>query len=339
MDEKAQLSVLGGTQVLISNIKKSYGNKAVLKDINLQIADKEFLVVLGSSGSGKSTLLKIIAGIEQADGGEIVLDGTRIDLIDMQRRNVGYLFQEPLLFPHMNVRQNITYSLVMNKKNKKEIEEKYCYYTKLLQIEELGDRMPSELSGGQKQRVSLARAIINSPKMLLMDEPFSSLDYNLRVQLGEMLLKLKKQLDLTIVFVTHDISESLLLGDRIAFLHDGSLLEIKTPQEMYYNPTFEETAKFMGDYNTIVGTVCDNVFESKYGLIPAEFLPEVADKIFVRPNKIRLSHSFNGDYIVDRIISRGKEIRITIKNEPLIIDTYFLNNLKEGDKVDLKFEA
>ncbi len=325
--------------MVIRNIKKGYNNKPVLKDISLQIKDKEFLVVLGSSGSGKSTLLKIIAGIEQPDGGEIELGGIRIDTLPMQKRNIGYLFQEPLLFPHMTVRQNITYSLVMVKKNKAEIEKKYNYYTKLLQIEELGDRMPSEISGGQKQRVSIARAIINSPRMLLMDEPFSSLDYNLRVQLGEMLLKLKKELELTIVFVTHDIGESLFLGDRIAFLHDGNLLEVKAPQEMYYSPTFEETARFMGDYNTIEGSMADNVFESKYGIIPAEYLPPAADKIFVRPNKIRVSHSFNGRYMVDRIVSRGKEIRITIKNEPIIIDTYFLSNLKEGDKVDLFFES
>ncbi len=309
----------------------------MLTDINLEVVDKEFLVILGSSGSGKSTLLKIIAGIETTDSGTIESAGQRIDTIPLQKRRIGYLYQEPLLFPHMNVRQNIVYSLVMAKKGRKEIEEKYNSYVKLLQLEGLSKRMPGELSGGQRQRVSIARAIINSPQILLMDEPFSSLDHNLRIQLGEMLKRLKHQLGLTVVFVTHDIDESLLLADRIAFLHDGKLLEVKPPQQLYYNPSYEETAGFMGEYNTIDVEWRDGAFFSRYGIISAEGSTDDTTRLFVRPNRIQLIKNEDAMYTVDEVMSRGKVTRITLTNEPLIVDSYLKTELKRGDRVDVVF--
>ncbi len=324
--------------MIINNLQKSYQDKVVLENINLTINDGEFLVILGSSGSGKSTLLKIIAGIEQGDSGTISHNGVRIDEMPMQKRDIGYIFQEPLLFPHMTVKQNVGYSLVMAKKSKAEIEAKCSEYLKLLQIEELSERMPNELSGGQKQRVSIARAIINSPKMLLMDEPFSSLDYNLRIQMGLMLQKLKKQLGLTIVFVTHDISESMLLGDRIAFLNEGNLIEENTPQAMYYNPVYEETAKFMGEYNTIEGVRVEGKIKTKYGFFCMSDKNADKTKFFVRPNKVRLFPSLNGSHEVESVISKGKETRITLKNDELVIDTYFSDKLKAGDRVELEIE-
>ncbi len=321
------------------NIKKSYNSKKVLENVTLDIEEREFLVILGNSGSGKSTLLKIIAGIENADAGEIFQNGEKINELPIQKRDIGYIFQEPLLFPHMTVKQNIAYSLLMAKKSKAEIEQKCKEYMQLLQIGDLGDRMPHEISGGQKQRVSIARAIINSPKMLLMDEPFSSLDMNLRMQMGEMMQNLKKKLGLTIIFVTHDISESMLLGDRIAFLNEGKLIEVNSPQEMYYSPIFEETAKFMGEYNVIYGEKVRNKLETKYGVFDVS--KEILDrkKMFVRPNKIQLLPHENGQFTIDKIILSGKETRITLKDEPLIIDTYFSENLKTGDRVNLHFEV
>ncbi len=324
--------------MILDKIQKSYNTEQVLKDVDLTIIEKEFLVILGNSGSGKSTLLKIIAGIEHADGGIIKQNEKEIQNIPIGKRDIGYIFQEPLLFPHMTVKQNVTYSLIMAKYKKNDIETKYKTYMQLLQIEELGEKMPNQLSGGQKQRVAIARAIINSPKILLMDEPFSSLDYNLRKQLGEMLLKLKAQLNLTIVFVTHDIEEAMLLGDRIAFLHKGKLLEINTPQKMYYHPTFEETAKFMGEYNIIYGEQKNDVFHTKYGNFKNFAFEKTAKKLFVRPNKINLIPMENGNFEIEKITYKGKEIRIKVKNETLLIDVYILNTLKIGDKVELKIE-
>ncbi len=324
--------------MILTNIQKSFNTEHVLKSLNLTIIDNEFLDILGNSGSGKSPLLKIMAGIEREDTGTITQGDVEIQNTAMGKRDIGYIFQEPLLFPHLTVKQNVTYSLVMSKCSKNEIETRYKMYMQLLQIEELSDKMPNQLSGGQKQRVAIARAIINSPKFLLMDEPFSSLDYNLRKQLGEMLLKLKKQLELTIVFVTHDIEEAMLLGDRIAFLHEGTLLEIDVPQKMYYNPTCEQTAKFMGEYNTIYGEFDGEYFNTKYGRIPNIALAPNTNKLFVRPNKISLTQNINGNFEVENITYIGKEIRVKLKHEEILIDIYMLNTLKIGDKVDLKIE-
>ncbi len=322
----------------LTNIIKSYGDKKVLENINLTVYDKEFLVILGNSGSGKSTLLKIIAGIEKENAGIITVNEKEIQDIPLQKRNIGYLFQEPLLFPHMTVKQNVIYSLVMSKTPKEEIEQKFAQYMDYLQIDELAERMPHQISGGQKQRVSIARAIINSPKILLMDEPFSSLDYNLRRNLGQTLLKIKEKLDLTIVFVTHDIDESMLLADRIAFLHEGNLLEINTPQNLFYNPKHEQTAKFMGDYNIIKGEHTLKGFETKYGIIDNKNIPHDAKKIYVRPNKIRISQNSNGRFSIESIKSYGTANRIKIHNEPVIIDVFLLNSLKENDKVEIEIE-
>ncbi len=324
--------------MILSGINKSYQKDEVLKDLNLTVHDHEFLVILGSSGSGKSTLLKIIAGVESANSGSIIQNGQSIEKLPMQKRDVGYLFQEPLLFPHMTVRQNVSYSLAMAKKPKDEIQKKCDEYMQLLQIEELATRMPSELSGGQKQRVAIARAIINSPKMLLMDEPFSSLDYNLRIQMGKMLQGIKKQLGLTVVFVTHDIPESMLLADRIAFLHEGSLVEVNTPQQIYYSPTHEATAAFMGEYNKVNGQWVGEEFRTKYGSFKVPQPPHRQSEIFIRPNKVRIIKNQHGQHKIKNIVHCGKETRITLQDDPLIIDTYFTDDLHPGDAVDVHLE-
>ncbi len=321
--------------MVIKDISKSYKNKAVLKDLDLTVKDKEFLVILGSSGSGKSTLLKIIAGVEDTDSGTITQDLIRIDKIPMQKRDIGYIFQEPLLFPHMTVRQNVSYSLTMAKKDRSEIESESDEFMNLLQIKEFSEQMPSELSGGQKQRVAIARALINSPRMLLMDEPFSSLDYNLRIQMGKMLKRLKEQLGLTVIFVTHDINESMFLADRIAFLHEGNLIELNTPQEMYYNPINEETAKFMGDYNIIEGEYKNGKYYTKYGTYETLNDYSLREKIYIRPNKVRVIKNKSGSHKIESIILNGKETRITIQNDPILIDTYFSDEFKIGEHVDI----
>ncbi len=319
----------------LTGIKKTYEKKEILKGIDLDVKEEELLVILGSSGSGKSTLLKIIAGIETADEGKVMLHGEDITNISLQKRGVGYIFQEPLLFPHMTVLQNVSYSLEMAKVQKGIIKEKAKKYMELLQIQDLANHMPNQLSGGQKQRVSIARALINSPKILLMDEPFSSLDYNLRREMGEMLIELKKELGLTVIFVTHDIQESMLLGDRIGFLHQGTLLEVKSPQSLYYEPEYEETAKFMGEYNLIEGRVEKGDFVCKYGTIPIANMKETITQLYIRPNKITVKKSMTGRYRISDIKWRGKDIRISMEGEPLIIDTPNLEELRKGDFVDV----
>ncbi len=321
----------------LHEIKKSYAKKKVLKGVDVEIKEGEFFVFLGSSGSGKSTLLKILSGIESLDSGCVLLNGEDITQRAPQQRKIGYIFQEPLLFPHMNAKENICYSLQIAKRNKDEINASYEKFEKLLQIEGLSHFMPNQLSGGQKQRVSLARSLINTPEILLMDEPFSSLDYTLRSEMGEMIKKLQKELSLTVIFVTHDIEESITLSDRIAFLHNGKILEKGFPQQMYYNPEFEQTARFMGEYNKISGTVKNGIFENKY--CPISGINDSRKEIFVRPNKIRLMPHKNGEFLISNIIKTGKSDTIILENEPLKIESYFASDLKIGDRVAIEFAA
>lgn len=317
----------------ISNIRKTYGKSLVLEDISLDVLDKEFFVILGSSGSGKSTLLKIIAGIEERDAGEILMgEGSALE------KRIGYIFQETLLFPHMNVKQNICYSLTVAKKPKNDVEEIYKKLVKALEIEGLDKNMPHMLSGGQKQRVSIARSLANSPKILLMDEPFSSLDKNLRMKMGQFMKEIQKEFHLTIIFVTHDIEEAIYLGERIAVLSQGKILEVNEGSQLYYNPKYEETARFMGEYNKIAGKLINGEFHCKYGIFSAPNLSPVGEEIYVRPEKIQIIKELDGEFKIEEIISQPKQYIIKLKNEDMILRKYIIGDLKEGDSVRVHME-
>ncbi len=320
----------------IVDICKLYKKKTVLDTINFEIEENKFYAVLGASGSGKSTFLKIISGIETPTSGRIELDNIDITNNPIKNRNIGYIFQEPLLFPHMSVEDNVCYSLKVKKMDKDSISMLCDKYMKYLHIEDLKTRVPSELSGGQKQRVALARSLILSPKYLLLDEPFSSLDYNLRLEMGELLLKLQKELSLTIIFVTHDIEESLTLADKVLYLHKGKILESAAPRDIYYAPKNEKTALFMGDYNSIKGQLINNIFRTEYGDIHLSKKYDILDEVYIRPNKIQLIPSEKGKYSIEKIMTHGKSTRVKLKNIDLKIDTFFDENLYIGQLVDIE---
>ncbi len=320
----------------IINICKAYKEKQVLEKIDLTLIQNKFYVILGASGSGKSTLLKTIAGIEKPDRGEIFLNDNNITDISIQKRNIGYIFQEALLFPHMTVFENVSYSLKIQKIPQKEREEICDKYMKYLHIEDLKHNMPHELSGGQKQRVALARSLVLSPKILLLDEPFSSLDYNLRIELGEVLKKLQKELCLTLIFVTHDIEESLRLADEVIFLHEGKVIEKQDPMHIYYAPRKEQTALFMGEYNKICGKLEANVFKTLYSDICLNNEYNKLECIYIRPNKIQLIASSEGKYSIEKIFPHAKATRIKLKDCDLKIDTYFEQNYSIGQKVAIE---
>ncbi len=320
----------------IIDICKLYNKKTVLDTINFEIEENKFYAVLGASGSGKSTFLKIISGIESPTSGRIELNNKDITNNPIKNRNIGYIFQEPLLFPHMTVEDNVCYSLKVKKMDKELITMMCDKYMKYLHIEELKSRMPSELSGGQKQRVALARSLILSPKFLLLDEPFSSLDYNLRIELGELLLKLQKELSLTIIFVTHDIEESLTLANEVLYLHQGKIIESAPPRDIYYAPKKEKTAHFMGEYNSIKGKLINNTFKTEYGDIHLSKIYDDLEEIYIRPNKIQLIPSETGKYTVEEIAAHGKSTRVKLKNTDLKIDTFFDENLYKGQLVDIE---
>lgn len=233
----------------ITHLKKTYDDAEVLSDINLNIKHGEFLTLLGPSGCGKTTLLRLIAGFEQPTAGAIYLDGVQMAGLSADKRPVNTVFQQYALFPHMTVAQNVAYGLKLKKVPKDEIQSRVREMLSMVQMESFANRRPQELSGGQQQRVAIARAVINRPKLLLLDEPLSALDYKLRLQMQSELKRLQRELGITFVFVTHDQEEALSMSDRIAVMKDGKFQQIGTPIEIYENPANLFTARFIGETN------------------------------------------------------------------------------------------
>jgi spermidine/putrescine transport system ATP-binding protein len=214
----------------IEKVSKSFGGKAVLKSLSLQVQAGEFLTLLGESGSGKTTLLRIIAGLETADSGRLNLQGESMLESPIHKRPVNTVFQSYALFPHMNVFENVAYGLRVKKVSSNEIPARVSEALALVKMSDFAQSQPTRLSGGQQQRVALARALINRPKILLLDEPLSALDANLRHQMQTELKNLQRSLGITFIFVTHDQAEALALSDRVALLKDGALEQVAAPE-------------------------------------------------------------------------------------------------------------
>ena len=233
--------------VILKNVRKTYdNNKTVINNVNLEIKDKEFIVLVGPSGCGKSTLLRMIAGLEDITSGEIFIGDTKVNNVAPKDRDIAFVFQSYALYPHMTVRENIAFGLKMRKIPKEEIDKKVEQASKILGLDEYLDRRPKQLSGGQRQRVALGRAIVRNPKVFLMDEPLSNLDAKLRVQMRSEIKKLHQQLQTTFIYVTHDQTEALTMGDRIVLLNNGDIQQIDTPEQVYNNPQNTFVAGFIG---------------------------------------------------------------------------------------------
>jgi spermidine/putrescine ABC transporter ATP-binding subunit len=239
----------------LDGVTKRYGDVAALKDAWLKIAPGEFITLLGPSGCGKTTLLNLIAGFIEADGGEIFLDGKLITRVPTWEREIGMVFQNYALFPHMTVAQNVGYGLRMRGVAKKEIAERVAVALAMVKLEAMADRRPRQLSGGQQQRVALARALVINPKVLLLDEPLSALDRNLRAAMQIELRELQQRLGVTAIFVTHDQGEALSLSDRIAVMSEGAIRQIGSPQDIYNRPSDRFVASFVGDVSVLRGRV------------------------------------------------------------------------------------
>ncbi|WP_064091632.1 ABC transporter ATP-binding protein [Rossellomorea aquimaris] len=230
----------------ISQISKTFNKSTILKELTLSVKKGEILSLVGTSGSGKSTFLRIVAGLESPSSGSITIDGKDVTSLKAHNRPIGMVFQQPLLFPHMNVLENVMYGLKMKQKNKGNVQQAKEYIEKV-GLGNVKYHYPAELSGGQQQRVSLIRTLILKPKLLLLDEPFSNLDLQLRKELREWVLKMFKEEETTVIFVTHDRDEAYEMGDRVAVLHDGSFSQIGTPEEVYYHPNNSFVASFLSD--------------------------------------------------------------------------------------------
>lgn len=242
---------MGESILQLQQIRKSFANTEVLKGIDLEAGQGEFITLLGASGCGKTTTLRIIAGLELPDSGQVILEGHDITDWEPNKRDVNTVFQNYALFPHMNVADNVGYGLKIRKVPKAEIAERVERALRLVQLEEYGKRMPDQLSGGQKQRIAIARAVINEPKVLLLDEPLGALDLKLRRQMQLELKRLQKQLGITFIYITHDQEEAINMSDRIGVMHEGVLEQMGTPNEVYYRPRTSYVADFVGNANIL----------------------------------------------------------------------------------------
>ena len=244
-----------GDLLRLAGIKKKFGGVEVLRGLELSAGRGEFITLLGSSGCGKTTTLRIIAGLETADSGQIYIDGKDVTNLDPDKRGVNMVFQNYALFPHMNVEQNIGYSLKFNGTPKNQVKEAVAEVLDHVRLSGFEKRKPDELSGGQKQRVAVARAVINRPKVLLLDEPLGALDLQLRRQMQIELKRLQKQLGITFIYITHDQEEALTMSDRIAVMQNGLFEQIGSAAEIYNCPKTGFTARFVGGANVLYGKV------------------------------------------------------------------------------------
>ena len=317
--------------VVLKNIKKTYeNNKTVINDVNLEIKDKEFIILVGASGCGKSTLLRMIAGLENITSGDIYIGDKKVNDIPPKDRDIAFVFQSYALYPHMTVRENIGFGLKMRKFPKQEIEKKVQEAAQILNLTEYLDAKPRELSGGQRQRVALGRAIVRSPKVFLMDEPLSNLDAKLRVQMRSEIKKLHEKLQTTFIYVTHDQTEALTMGDRIVVLNNGDIQQIGTPDEIYNTPANSFVAGFIGSpqMNFIDGKDIGLDENILYGVRPEKMnSPEGDIKLSVN---VEISEMLGSEKIIYFSIGNrkctakipakfeiGKEFEISIKSSDM----------------------
>jgi multiple sugar transport system ATP-binding protein len=296
--------------ITLSNLTKSFGHTAVVDGLSLDINGGEFVVLLGPSGCGKTTTLRMIAGLEQATSGDILIDGRRVNQIPPQRRDVAMVFQSYALYPHMTVAENIGYPLRIRKLDRDLMRAKIRETAALLEIEPLLARKPRELSGGERQRVALARAIVRDPRAFLMDEPLSNLDAKLRLQMRAELKRLQKKLATTTVYVTHDQTEAMTLGHRVAVMHEGKLQQFDTPLEIYHHPANRFVAEFVGapGMNFFEGEMDGNQFTSgiiRLALTDAQVmqLKPVARRavLGIRPEDIQISLAPGDGWVPARV--------------------------------------
>jgi putative spermidine/putrescine transport system ATP-binding protein len=274
----------------IRNVAKTFGRNVVLRNISLEIAEGEFLTILGESGSGKTTLLRIIAGFESATSGEVWMGADRLDDQPPYRRRVNTVFQHYALFPHLTVEQNVGYGLRVAKRPEAEIAQHVNEALEKVKMTAYAKSKPSKISGGQQQRVALARALVNRPRLLLLDEPLSALDANLRRQMQVELKSLQREVGIAFVFVTHDQEEAMVMSDRIALLRLGELEQIATPREIYSHPATAYVAQFIGHTNLLKAEVYEGIARCE-GLSWPTTLPQGPALFSLRPEQIQVGNT------------------------------------------------
>jgi spermidine/putrescine ABC transporter ATP-binding subunit len=309
----------------LENVVKTFNKTEVVKKMNLEIKQGELVSFLGPSGCGKTTTLNMIAGFLDVDGGRIVVDGKPVHLLPPNKREMGMVFQNYALFPHMTVFDNVAYGLKLRKVSKSEIHTRVTEALEMVRLAGYEKRYPKELSGGQQQRVSLARALVIKPKVLLLDEPLSNLDAKLRQEMREEIVEIQKRVGITTIFVTHDQEEALAISDRIAVMYEGRIEQVDTPVAIYNHPQTDFVSRFIGEVNQIQGQVLEALSDNQC-LVSLDGYEQVLSvhqpkdsliDFYIRPEKIQISVE-NSDGLqvsVERKMFLGAKTRYILVNK------------------------
>lgn len=332
------------TKLQLVNLTKHYAGapEPSVKDFNLTVEPGELICFLGPSGCGKTTVLKMISGLLTPTEGDVLFNDKSVVEIPPEKREVSMVFQKPLLFPHMDVRQNIGFGLKMRKKEKNEINEKVEKMLDLVRLDGFADRKATELSGGQEQRISLARGLVIEPRIFLLDEPLSALDAALRIEMRELIRRIQRQMQVTTICVTHDQEEAVMLADKIALMFDGKLQQYGEPEVFYERPKTKRIAEFFGCTNFVKGTQKGKTVETKMGSFTLNKLEEENREVYlvVRPEAAEISNEtdalkakvksriFMGTHVRYIIDLFDDEYQITLESSTLY---------REGDIIPLKF--
>ena len=320
--------------IIIKNAQKRYGDNIIIEDLSLDIRQGEFFTLLGPSGCGKTTLLRMIAGFNSIENGDFYFNEKRINDLDPSKRNIGMVFQNYAIFPHLTVEQNVEFGLKNRKVSKDVMKVETDKFLKLMQIDEYRDRMPDRLSGGQQQRVALARALVIKPDVLLMDEPLSNLDAKLRVEMRTAIKEIQNSIGITTVYVTHDQEEAMAVSDRIAVMKDGEIQHLGQPKDIYQRPANLFVATFIGKTNVLNGTLNNSVLKiaGKYDVS----LNNIKDKnikgnvvISIRPEEFMIDENQAKDGIkafIDSSVFLG-------------LNTHYFAHLESGEKIEIVQES
>lgn len=358
---KGVMKMSVGTNLSINNVTKYYKDFKAVDNVSLSINKGEFLTILGPSGSGKTSVLKLIVGFENVNSGEILLNNENIERKKPYERNIGMMFQNYALFPHMTISENIAYPLKLRGKSKAEIEKKVAEMLKLVDLEQVGDRYPKQLSGGQQQRVALARAIVFNPPLLLLDEPLGALDKNLRQKMQLEIKHIQQKVGITTISVTHDQEEALTMSDKICIMNKGRVEQIDTPENIYVKPKNRFVAEFMGEINIFDGQILElkentalvKIFNEQLIKVkvenPREFLEKEEVLIALRPENMTIVedksvHENTINAVVNETVFVGDSLKVKAimdnGNELLVkASPTSKNSLCKDKKITVSFET
>ncbi len=301
------------------DISKSFDGQLVLDEMNLYIRENEFVTLLGPSGCGKTTTLRIIGGFETPDTGKVLFNGADITGLPAYKRQLNTVFQRYALFPHLTIAENIAFGLKIKKKSRDYIRDKIKYSLKLVNLEGYEDRMPDSLSGGQQQRIAIARAIVNEPKVLLLDEPLGALDLKLRQEMQYELIRLKNEIGITFIYVTHDQEEALTMSDTIVVMNQGYIQQIGTPEAIYNEPENAFVADFIGDSNILDGIMIQDrlveILGTRMACVDAGFGLNKPVDVVIRPEDVELTGPGEGamDGVVTSVIFKGVHYEMEVE--------------------------